>query len=164
MQKSSSVIVGKIMSTHGLDGWLAIESYTYPPEQIKNYELYINKESKSINIKIEDIKIMPKKIIVKIENYDSINAVDYLIGNNLLINEDQLPNCAEDEYYWKDLVGTDVYDSSKKYVGTVDFVFNNGANDVLAVRIDKAVNYIAFIDRNFIQISKESIILSNDAF
>ena len=35
MISDNTIVIGKIISTHGIDGWLAIESYSYPREKNK---------------------------------------------------------------------------------------------------------------------------------
>ncbi len=164
MQKTSTVTVGKIMSTHGLDGWLSIESYTLPVNYIKNYNVFIYHTGENISINILDLKVMPKKIIIKLENYDSIDDVEKFIGLNIYMHENELIKLKSNEYYWRDLEGLKVYDSSKMYIGVVDFIFNNGANDVLVIKDQENVKYVAYIKSNFIEISKTSIMLSDDAF
>ena len=164
MQKTSTVTVGKIMSTHGLDGWLSIESYTLPVNYIKNYNVFIYHTGEKTSINILDLKVMPKKIIIKLENYDSIDDVEKFIGLNIYMHENELIKLKSNEYYWRDLEGLKVYDSSKIYIGVVDFIFNNGANDVLVIKDHENVKYVAYIKSNFIEISKTSIMLSDDAF
>ncbi len=53
---------------------------------------------------------------------------------------------------------------TQKGGSVVDFIFNNGANDVLVIKDQENVKYVAYIKSNFIEISKTSIMLSDDAF
>ena len=46
---------------------------------------------------------MPKKIIIKIENYDDINTSEYLVGQNIFIEASDIPTLKKGEYYWKDI-------------------------------------------------------------
>ena len=61
MISDNTIVIGKIISTHGIDGWLAIESYSYPRENIKTYNTYLILNEKYLPITINHLKIMPKK-------------------------------------------------------------------------------------------------------
>jgi 16S rRNA processing protein RimM len=41
--------------------------------------------------------------------------------------QEKLP---EGEYYWRDIIGLDVYDEDDKYIGKIESVFPTGSNDV----------------------------------
>ena len=47
MISDNTIVIGKIISTHGIDGWLAIESYSYPRENIKTYNTYLIVDTKT---------------------------------------------------------------------------------------------------------------------
>mgnify|MGYP002368946320 FL=1 len=44
-----------------------------------------------------------------------------------------LPEPAEDEYYWADLIGLEVVNTAGERLGRVDGLIETGANDVLRV-------------------------------
>ena len=72
MKSFSPLVIGKILSTHGIKGWVSIDCYAYPPENLKSYKTFLD-DNQNEEIKILDIKIMPKKIIIKIQGFDDIN-------------------------------------------------------------------------------------------
>ena len=67
-----------------------IQSYSYP-QNIKNYNTFLQVKKSKECIKIINLKTMPKKIIVKIENYDDINTSEYLVGKNIFIEASDIP-------------------------------------------------------------------------
>ena len=86
MNNENAIKIGKVISTHGINGWLAIHSYSHPSENIKDYNTFLIMEDKIKSIKILKLKVMPKKIIVQLEDYDDINISQRLIGENIYIN------------------------------------------------------------------------------
>ena len=66
MKSDNVIVIGKVLSTHGIDGWIAIESYSYPREKINTYNTYLIVDKKHLPITINELKIMPKKIIIKL--------------------------------------------------------------------------------------------------
>ena len=162
MNKSSAIIIGKIIATHGIKGWVVIQSYSYPTHNIKNYDTFLYIKKIKEFIKIIDLKIMPKKIIIQVENYDDINSSESLVGQNIFIEASDIPPLKKGEYYWKDIEGLEVYTSKDSYIGSVDFIFNNGANDVLAVKHNNELVYIPYINDHIEVIPNEKIIIDHE--
>ena len=163
MTKPNYVILGKVVSTHGIHGWLSILCFAYPPQNLKNYDTLILFNDLERKINITDMKIMPKKVIIKIEGYDSINITENILGKDILINESNIPKLSEGEYYWRELEGLEVFTSKEKYLGIIDFIFNNGSNDVLVVKDNKEYIYLALIKDNITLIPNKKIIIKHES-
>ncbi|HBI48038.1 MAG TPA: hypothetical protein DDX93_04900, partial [Smithella sp.] len=41
-----------------------------------------------------------------------------------------LEELSEGEYYWRDIIGINVYNEDDKYIGQIESVFPTGSNDV----------------------------------
>tara|TARA_B100000282_G_scaffold283714_1_gene247612 strand:- start:1064 stop:1558 length:495 start_codon:yes stop_codon:yes gene_type:complete len=162
MNRSSAIIIGKIVATHGIKGWVVIQSYSYPTHNIINYDTFLNIKNRKEFIEIINLKIMPKKTIIQMKNYDDINSSESLIGQNIFIEASDIPALKKGEYYWKDIEGLEVYTSKNSYIGTVDFIFNNGANDILAVKHNKEIVYIPYINDHIEVIPNEKIIIDHE--
>ena len=162
MNRSSAIIIGKIVATHGIKGWVVIQSYSYPTHNIINYDTFLNIKNRKEFIEIINLKIMPKKTIIQMKNYDDINSSESLIGQNIFIEASDIPALKKGEYYWKDIEGLEVYTSKNSYIGTVDFIFNNGANDILAVKHNKEIIYIPYINDHIEVIPNEKIIIDHE--
>ena len=61
----------------------------------------------------------------------------HLMGSEIGISRDQLPDTAPGEYYWGDLQGLEVLTGDGESLGTVDHLIETGANDVLVVKGDR---------------------------
>jgi 16S rRNA processing protein RimM len=163
MNKRNSVIIGKVISTHGIHGWLSILCFAHPPENLKDYDTFIFSDDLVRHIDITDIKVMPKKVIIKIKDYDSITSSENILGKDILINKSDMPILAEGEYYWRELEGLEVMTSKEKFLGIVDFIFNNGSNDVLAVKHNNKYIYIALIKDNITLVPNKKIIIKHES-
>ena len=163
MNKRDSVIIGKVISTHGIHGWLSILCFAHPPENLKNYNTFIFLDDFISQIDINDIKVMPKKVIIKIKNYNDISTAENILGKDIFINKSDIPILAEGEYYWRELEGLEVVTSQEKFLGVVDFIFNNGSNDVLAIKYDNKYIYIALIKDNITLVPNKKIIIKHES-
>ena len=74
MNKQSTIIIGKVIATHGIKGWVVIQSYSYPSENITNYDTFLCIDNERKYINILELKIMPKKLLLnyKIQSYQLI--------------------------------------------------------------------------------------------
>ena len=163
MSKSNHVILGKVISTHGIHGWLSISCFAHPPQNLKNYDTLMMFNDLERKINIIDIKIMPKKVIIKIEGYDNINISESILGKEILIDNSNIPALSKGEYYWRELEGLEVFTSKEKYLGIIDFIFNNGSNDVLVVKHNNDYSYLALIKDNITLIPNKKIIIKHES-
>lgn len=162
MTSDDTIVIGKIISTHGIDGWVAIESYSYPREKINTYNPYLIVDEQHLPITIKELKIMPKKIIIKLEGYNNISDSEKILGEKIYIKTSDLKTLEDGEYYWHDLEGLDMYTTKQHYLGKVDFIFNNGSNDIMAIKNNNDHIYIAFIKKNIVVISNDKIIINHE--
>ena len=129
------IVIGRITSTHGVKGWVSIESYSSNKKDIFNYKLFLNNNKKFTTIDVSDYKLMPKKIILKIKNIDSIDTAETLLGYQIYTKSNQLNELDEDEYYWNKLIGCNVYtDENNLLLGKVTSIIRNISSDILVIK------------------------------
>ncbi len=134
MSLGNYIIVGQILTTHGIKGYLTIKSFTFIPKDIFTYTLYVKIDVETKALVLEDYNFMPKKTIMKIEGVNNIEDCQSYIGKELLVLKKNLPKVAEDEYYWHDLIGSSVINENGIELGYVDSLFSSGENDVLIIK------------------------------
>lgn len=71
--------------------------------------------------------------ILELDGVADRNAAEALAGLDIAVRHSDLPETAEDEYYYFELVGMDVYSEDSKHIGRVSDVMETGSNDVLVV-------------------------------
>lgn len=71
--------------------------------------------------------------ILELEGVADRNAAEALAGLDISVRRSDLPETAEDEYYYFELVGMEVYSEDSKHIGRVADVMETGSNDVLVV-------------------------------
>lgn len=74
-----------------------------------------------------------KGVILQLEGVDNRNLAEDLVGQEILIERSQLPEPEEDTWYWQDLIGLEVVDHDRGFIGKITRIFPTGANDVLVV-------------------------------
>lgn len=135
-QSSDIILLGTISGVHGVKGWLKVFSHTHPRVQITEYKQWFIRKDKEgwRTVKLLDGRVQGKNIIALLEGVSDRNQVEALIGSEIAIHSDQLPELSSDEYYWKDLIGLSVETTEGVKLGDIDWLFNSGSNDVIVVK------------------------------
>ena len=140
LNKDGLVIIGKITGHHGIKGWVKIQSYTRPMEQIFQYRQVTLGAGDSMEgcrqVKVMNCRHQGKGIIAQIEGYNSREDSEVITGCNIAVNRDQLEVLKDGEYYWMDIIGSQVVNAEGVNFGTVDSMMETGANDVMVVTSD----------------------------
>ncbi len=139
------ITVGKIGASYGVKGWVKIHSFTEPVTNIIEYSPWYLKEGQDWKLtQIVDGRAHGKGLIAKFTGYDSPEQAAALTGKVIAIKRLQLPSLEKNEFYWSDLEGLTVINQDEKTLGTVAYILETGANDVLVVKSDKehAIPYL----------------------
>ena len=161
MSYDNYIIVGQVLTTHGIKGFLTIKSFTFIPKDIFKYTLYIKLDDKFKEIEIEDFNFMPKKTIMKIVGINDIEDCQAYIGKELLVSKKNLPKAGEDEYYWYDLIGSNVINQDGIELGYIDDLFTSGENDILIIKNEDATKeiFIPFLKKHIISFKEKILIV-----
>jgi 16S rRNA processing protein RimM len=139
------VVIGKLGSTHGIQGWLKLYSFTEPATNIMIYKPWYLEEAVGWKlIKLEASKKHAKNIIIKLAGYDTPEQARLLTGKKIAVLRSQLPPLNKDTFYWSDLQGLTVINKNGAVLGKVIYLLETGSNDVLVVKGDKehAIPYL----------------------
>ncbi len=130
------IAVGRIAGTHGIRGQLRLHSYSGNIESLQSVEHALlrapNGECRQITI--SRAAQHGSKVLLTLQGFDNINQVLHLVGYELLLEREQLPEPADDEYYWHDLIGLAVVTADGQQLGSLEDVMETGANDVYLVK------------------------------
>lgn len=163
---SALISIGKILNFHGIKGEVKL-GYTKGKEnQLENLStVYAQKNNENIELNITSIRFHKGFAIVKFKEINSINEVMELKGSILYTGKDIVTNeLQEDEYLTSDLKGMDVYDTEGNKLGIVTGVSENGATDLLSVKIrDNSTHLVPFVKELVpsVNIEKNKIIVKN---
>lgn len=134
MSDDEKIIVGKINGVYGVKGWVKVFSETDPREGITKYNPWFLKlRGEWREIKVESGRRQAKTIVAKLEGYDDRDEALLLNGAVIGIEPEQMNALAEDEFYWRDLLGCRVVNQQEVELGVVSQLLETGANDVMVV-------------------------------
>lgn len=127
--------VGKISGTHGIRGHLKVFSYSGNIESLQSCgSLFLKGKSGLQEHNIKGVTPHAGGFILVLDEFDNINQVLPLVGSELCLKRSQLPEPAEDEYYWRDLIGLTVVTDQGLELGRIADIFETGSSDIYVVR------------------------------
>lgn len=150
--------IGKIVNTHGLKGEVKVKIETDFPERFdKGNKVFISLNGDYTPLIISQSRLHKGMQIVKFEGYESINQVEAWKTANLYIQDSQQSVLAEDEFYYHEIIGCDVYTLEEEWLGEVTSILTPGANDVWVVKKENGKELlIPYIDDVVKEINTEA--------
>ena len=156
------LLVGQINGFFGVQGWVKIFSYTKPRKNILEYQpwYFINNGSYQV-IEIILGREQSKTIVAQVKGIDNRDEAVQLIGKDLYINKEQLPELDDDEHYWHELTGFRVINKNEVDLGIVDYLVDTGSNHVLVTK-GETEHWIPYIEPFLISVDKHKKVISVD--
>ena len=129
------VVLGRISGLFGVKGWVKVYSYTEPREAVLNYGRWLLSANGGWReATVAEGQRHGKTIIARIDGYIDRDQAAELVGTDIGVPRDEMPDTESGEYYWSDLEGLTVVHRDGTELGRVDHLIETGANDVMVVK------------------------------
>ncbi len=137
----NKIYIGKITTTHGIKGELKVISDFEKKDRVlkPGFKIIINNNEHVIT----KSHIHKNNYLITIDNINDINLVENFRNSEIYIFRSNL-NLKPNEYLLSDLISFEVFDK-EDYIGTVENIASNSANNLLVIKGDKLF-YIPFIE------------------
>ena len=131
IDSSSSIVVGRINSVHGVRGSVKATVLSDVPHRFDDGEVvYIDGNPLTI---VSSASFPPKQVILQLEGIDSPEAALSLVGESLTVPETSAPELPDGEYYHFQLLGLRVVTEEDEHLGQIGEILETGSNDVYIV-------------------------------
>ncbi|WP_127020569.1 ribosome maturation factor RimM [Rheinheimera mangrovi] len=139
MNGKDLVVLGKFGAVYGINGWLKVNSYTDVPEGIFDYTPWqIQLQGNWRQVQISSKKRHGNGLIVKLAEVSDRDQAQLYVNADIAVERSALPQLAEGDYYWRDLMGMAVVNEAGYHLGEVVDMMETGSNDVLVVKANKS--------------------------
>jgi 16S rRNA processing protein RimM len=159
------VVMGKVVGSHGIKGWLKIQPFTEELKTLGKFSSWFvsKNENEWKEFKVESSSIQGRTVLAKIENINNRNDADVLRGFLIGISKIDLPILAKGKYYWSDLIGLEVINQTGFNFGTIESIMETGSNDVFVIK-DEKKTLIPYLDNVVLKIDldKKNILVDWD--
>ncbi len=127
---------GTVVGTHGLRGDLKVRSQSGDPASLLDaQEVFLRRPGGEAKVhRPARITVHKGMVLLRLEGAEDINAVQDLIGCEVLMPFSDLAELPEDEFYWHQLEGLLVVDRQNGELGVLEDMFTTAAHDIYVVR------------------------------
>lgn len=129
--------VGKIVNTHSLKGEVKVISSTdFEEERFKKgSKLLITRGNQLIReVVVQSYRNHKNFLLVKFEGIDSVEEAEKLKNLQIKIDSDEVGELEENEFYFHEIIGCEVFDENGKLLGEIIEILTPGANDVWVIK------------------------------
>jgi 16S rRNA processing protein RimM len=167
--------VGKITGAYGIQGWVKIHSYTDPEENLFGFGAWqLQRRGALETVEFDAWRRHGKGMVAHIAGVDDRTLAESLRGLEIVVEAGCLPALEEGDFYWHQLQGLQVWArepgsaAPRVLLGTVDYLIETGANDVLVVKagegsIDDAERLIPYLPGEVVtRVSLEEAVIEVD--
>ena len=142
--------VGKIVNTHGIVGEVRVISQTDFPEERyavgTELGIFAPGDKKPTLVKVASSRKHKNFILLKFEGYPFIQDVEKFKGTVLKIHEKYLDELGDEDFYYHEIVGCNVFDEEGNEIGEITDILQTGANDVWTIKgVNGKMHYIPVI-------------------
>jgi 16S rRNA processing protein RimM len=129
------LLIGKVIRPHGLKGLLRIISYAGNEGSFLHSGSVLLKsgQMESSEFKVASIVPHTKAFLLRLDGISSLDEAERYRGAEILIRKDTLRR-ENDEYFWFELIGLDVFLKSGRFIGVLKEIINTGSNDIYVVK------------------------------
>ena len=144
------VVLGKIRTAVGLAGWVKVESFTDPADNILQYRVWqlglaevglltLGSSTLGLSTQWRAAKWLHSRwsgqgLQVQIEGVTERNGAELLRNLDIGVLRHELPPPAPGEYYWDDLLGLTAYTAKGECLGQLDHFQDSPAHPYMVLR------------------------------
>ena len=150
------VVLGKIGSTFGVQGWVRITSYTDPPENILDYDRWhLHRAGQWEAVEVEDGRVTAKGVLAKLAGLETPEEARLQVGIEIAVLRSELPPTAPGEFYWNDLEGFEALTPSGESLGRLDHFRSTPGGDIAVVKGAKE-HWIPFVKDRIVKVDLDA--------
>lgn len=129
------VTLGRISGLYGVRGWVRVFSLTEPRTGILDYPTWWLKHGEGPRTPhgLVEGRRHGAGVVAAVAGVTDRNAAQALIGADIEVPRESLPEPDEGEYYWVDLIGLAVENRAGVRLGRITGFIPTGAHDVMIV-------------------------------
>ena len=142
---SAVVIVGRIVRAHGLRGELVVAPATLGSDVLFVVDsVLLEQGGTRARREIVHTREQGKSIVLTLDGVPDRTAAEKLIGAQLLVERDELPEPDEGEFYVEDLIGLEVVSPTGERLGKVVAFEDGGMQSWLVVETATGLPLVPF--------------------
>jgi len=129
------VKLGRVLGAAGVRGWLKVQSYTDPPDNLLQHRswMLVDMQGARVPCTVAESAFDGRWLRARFEGVEDRDAAELLGGRDIEIERSALPPTAAREYYRDDLIGFRVVNRAGRELGRVSHFIEAPAAPVMVV-------------------------------
>ncbi len=128
------VVIGKILSPHGIGGMVKVFPYSDFPDRVQLLEeVELEQDSRRRVYSVEKASVHGSYWLIKFQGVDGRNMAEELRGSLVRIPRKERLPLPEGSYYHDQLEGLQVFDTAGNLLGTVVEIIPGGGHDQIII-------------------------------
>ena len=129
------IVIGKIVSVHGVRGDVKIYSFTDPIDNLLEYRRWTLRRGDEVKqVELVKGRLQGKILVATLKGLTDREEARTYADFEICIPRSELPQLTGDDYYWYQLQGLTIINQLEQVLGRVDHLLETGANDVMVVK------------------------------
>lgn len=156
--------VGIVRTSHGVQGYVKVKSYSGETAHfLEMREVLLIKNKREKAYRIESVKSIHDGVLIKFEGIDTPESGKLLAGCEIWAERTASAPLEDGEFYAADVIGCQLYFQGKN-VGVVKSIIENGATDLLEVKVGEETRIIPVTEQfvGEIDVEDKTIELKDD--
>ena len=150
------VTLGRIVGVFGVAGWVKVQSFTRPIDNLLDYRRWWIAAPEPYRSKVLEGRVHGNVLVAHLADAagNAIGDRDVaarLLGTEVQVERAEMPPAPPGSYYWSDLIGLAVESTAGEPLGRVSGMLENGAQDVLVLDDGGVQRLIPFVHGPIIQ-------------
>jgi len=154
--------MGRIAAPFGVLGWVKVQPFSEEIDGLLDFPVWhLGRGAEWREVNVSEAHVQGKTLVARLPGCNDRDAAAALKGLEVAVPREALPQAAENEYYWSDLIGMEVMNTQGVALGKVSDVLGTGANDVLVVEGERE-RLIPFVKQVVLEVDQSARRLSVD--
>jgi 16S rRNA processing protein RimM len=149
---ADAIEVARILDAWGVKGWIRVQPYAKDPQALFSSRRWFlrpaivqpGRPARDASapvpplLRITEAREHGDDVIAAVRDISDRSSAEALRGARVFVPRSSFPTAGNDEFYWVDLIGAQVFNREGVLLGEVFGLIDNGAHSVLQVRADPA--------------------------
>ncbi len=145
-QTKNWIAMGYIKGAFGVKGWVKVQPNTEYADSLLAYPIWhLVKGDHHLDAQIAQSTLSGDELHIKFAHIHDRDSACLLRGYTVYIDRQDFAEPEEDEFYWADLIGMNVYNRDNILLGQVSKLLETGAHDVLVINGEFGEKMIPFV-------------------
>ena len=141
---ADAVEIGRVAGAWGVKGWIRVTPYARDPQALFSSRRWFLAPGDAARpgtaarlprlLRITASRRQGDDVVAAAQELPDRDVAEALRGARVFVSRASFPTAGDDEYYWVDLIGLDVFNRQGEALGRVIGLLDTGAHSVLRLR------------------------------